>query len=78
MITNILPYESQRVLLAYDEINAICFTLTAVSYITNVSVGLGANMKYVHSFYVDFFKITFGMSVVIRSSGWSACRVLLS
>ena len=29
---------------------------------------LGANMKYVHSFDVDFFKITFGMSVMLQSS----------
>ena len=68
MITNILPYESQRVLLANDEIHVISFAHTAISYITNAAVGLGANMKYVHSFDVDLFKITFGMSVVLQSS----------
>ena len=70
MITNILPYESQRVLLPYDKIHAIYFAVTPVSYITNVTMDWGgANMKYLLSFDVDFFKITFQLSVVLQSSG---------
>ena len=39
--------------------------LSASLYVTNVTMDLGANMKYVHNFDVDFFYITFGMSVVL-------------
>ena len=37
------------------------------SYITNVTVFMGTNMKYAHKFDKDFFKIAFGMRLVLQS-----------